>query len=109
MCLLVSRRRTPYLLFATVLGQVEGQHTFVVHRPPEYFRMTEGPYRIVIPGKPMVLHAAMGKFVILRMSFVMSGSIDQLHKVIYPVISRRLEQRELRTVSQFFRQRLQKV
>jgi hypothetical protein len=50
--------------FASVLSQIERQHAFVVNWTFEDFRVTQGSYRIVIPGAPVIIHASPGEFVV---------------------------------------------
>src|SRR5580658_2894116 len=84
----------------SVLRQIEGHDAFEVVRPGEYFGMAQGAHRIVVARAPVVLHAVPREFIILGVSLVLLGPIDELDEVVYLAARMRLQERDLRAVAQ---------
>src|SRR5260221_5737441 len=68
-------------LLAAVPLQIEGKKTFRVRRPFEYLLVARRSSRVVVSRPPMLIHAGASEFVVLRMSFVVSGAVNQMHDV----------------------------
>src|SRR5882757_10344887 len=87
--------------FTPVLSEVESQDALDGVGTSDDFGMAQGSHRVVIAGAPVVLHAEPRELVVLRMSLVSLGPVDQLHEVVDLVIGDGAQHGELRAVLQF--------
>lgn len=94
-------------LLATVPRQIERKKIFRVRRPVEYLFVAQRSSRVLVSRPPMLLHAGAREFVVLRMSFVVSGAVNQMHDVEDLAVRRGGQQLGLRSVLQIFRQLIQ--
>src|SRR5258708_39615688 len=78
---LVSARAWQFL-FAAVVGEIEGGYALPIARPLEHLAVPQRARRVVIAGAPVVFHGQSRKFVVLRISFVVLGAIDQVHDAV---------------------------
>jgi hypothetical protein len=94
-------------LLAAVPRQIEGKKTFRVRRPFEYLLVVQRSSRVVVSRPPMLLHAGAREFVVLRMSFVVSGAVNQVHDVEDLAVRCGGQQLGLQSVLQIFRKPIQ--
>src|SRR5271170_6735063 len=96
-------------LFAAVVEQVEGADAFVICRPLKHFWRAQGANGVVIASAPMLLHAGAREVVILRMTLVVLGAVNQVNDVVDLVIADRPEQLRLCAVLETLRELLEQV
>src|SRR6185503_886873 len=77
---------------AAVLGQIEGENAFEALRTLQNLRVTQCAPSIVVTGAPMLLHAEAREVVVLRMTLIVLGAVDQLNDVVDLALGSRSEQ-----------------
>src|ERR1700733_3888719 len=92
-----------------VLREIEGHAALEVVRPGERLGMAQGAHRIVIACAPVVLHAVTREFIILGVSLVQPGPIDELDEVVYRGAGMGLQERDFRGVAQLVRKFVQQA
>jgi hypothetical protein len=66
--------------------------------------MSEGARCVVVAGTPMILHAGARELVILRVSLISLGPVDQLHKVVNFAIGDWIQYGDFLAISPILRQ-----
>lgn len=61
---------------------VKPRNTFEVGRPCQRFGMPQRMDRVVVPGAPVVLHAAPRKLAILRIALVAARAVNQVDDIV---------------------------
>src|SRR6185312_5448429 len=78
-------RRAPSLAAGSsiaVMAKVEGGHLLAIASPLEHLGMAQRAHHVAIPSTPMLLHRQAREFVVFRVAFVASRTIDELHQVV---------------------------
>jgi hypothetical protein len=101
-------RQSQALSFTAVLRKVEGEDALEVFGTLEYFGMSEGARCVVVAGT-MILHAGARELVILRVSLISLGPVDQLNKVVNFAIGDWIQYGDFLAISRLLRQLLKQA
>src|ERR1700728_199237 len=93
----------------SVLREIEGQDALEIVRPFEDLGVTERAHRVVIACAAVVLHAEARELVILRVSLVLLGVVDELDEITHLGGGARREEGDFRDVPQLCRELLQQA
>src|SRR5215510_12446466 len=65
-----------------IIGKVEDGEFLAIARALEHLGMAQRANGVVVAGAPMLRHGYPGEFIVFRVAFVASRSIDEMHEVV---------------------------